>query len=77
MKDFPLFYEQLWRGWCFQLCARDRQRDPNTLPPYLTKLACPIADDQGILGDLWLARPPEESMPLTPKTLNFAEFTEL
>lgn len=61
MRDFPLFYEQLWRGWCFQLCARDRQRDPDTLPPYLTKLACPIADDQGILGDLWLARPPEES----------------
>ncbi|MCJ2542422.1 PAS domain-containing sensor histidine kinase [Thermostichus vulcanus] len=61
MQDFPFIYEQLWRGWSFQLCDLDRTRDPEISPPYLTKLACPIADDQGILGDLWLARPISES----------------
>ncbi|MCF2970158.1 PAS domain S-box protein [Synechococcus sp. Nb3U1] len=64
MEDFPFIYEQLWRGWCFQICDRDRPRDPETSPPYLTKLACPITDDQddqGIIGDLWLARFPSES----------------
>ncbi|MEN9223816.1 MAG: ATP-binding protein, partial [Thermostichus sp. BF3_bins_97] len=61
MEDFPFIYEQLWRGWCFQICDRDRPRDPKQPPPFLTKLACPLADDQGIIGDLWLARSPSES----------------
>ncbi len=61
MEDYPLIYEQLWRGWCFQLCDRDRPRDPEYSLPYLTKLACPITDDNGIIGDLWLARFPSES----------------
>ncbi|MEN9241618.1 MAG: PAS domain S-box protein [Thermostichus sp. DG02_3_bins_51] len=61
IEDFPFIYEQLWRGWCFQICDLDRSRNPAYSPPYLTKLACPIIDDQGIIGDLWLARDPFES----------------
>lgn len=50
MSDFPPGYQQLLQGKYFQFC-------PFAVAPHednTAKLACPIQDDQGILGDLWL-----------------------
>jgi signal transduction histidine kinase/FixJ family two-component response regulator len=50
MSDFPEIYDQLLRGWHFQFCSLlpHPERGP------VSMLVCPIADDQGVLGDLWL-----------------------
>ncbi|MBW4520008.1 MAG: GAF domain-containing protein [Scytolyngbya sp. HA4215-MV1] len=50
ITDFPIFYEQLYQGQCFQFCE---------IFPYLNRgeeaiLACPVFDNQQILGDLRL-----------------------
>jgi len=53
MADFPELYEPLLKGEYFQFCSildnpvRDRA----------SMLACPIQDNQGVLGDLWLLSP--------------------
>ncbi|MBD1911750.1 PAS domain S-box protein [Leptolyngbya sp. FACHB-8] len=53
MADFPEIYEPLLQGQHFQFCSildnpvRDR----------VSMLACPIQDNQGVLGDLWLISP--------------------
>lgn len=53
MADFPELYEPLLQGQYFQFCSildnpvRDR----------VSMLACPIQDNQGVLGDLWLISP--------------------
>ncbi len=49
IANFPEIYEPLLQGQCFQFCpiakpVRNR----------VAILACPIFDDQGVLGDLWL-----------------------
>ena len=50
MSDFPPGYHQLLQGKYFQFCPfAAASYEDNT-----AKLACPIQDDQGILGDLWL-----------------------
>lgn len=55
MDQFPAKYGQLLQGICFQFCGfpdapyADERRSSAVL-------ACPIADDQQILGDLWLFR---------------------
>ncbi|HEY9782727.1 MAG TPA: PAS domain S-box protein [Leptolyngbyaceae cyanobacterium] len=50
MADFPIGYCQLRQGEYFQFC----EITPDTVRSQVAILACPIADDQGVLGDLWL-----------------------
>ncbi|EKQ68622.1 PAS domain S-box [Leptolyngbyaceae cyanobacterium JSC-12] len=50
MDNFPEGYRQLIQGQYFQFCSLV----PNPLRGYVAMLACPILDDQGVLGDLWL-----------------------
>jgi PAS domain S-box-containing protein len=53
MATFPESYHQLLQGVCFQFC---RIADPTRY----TILACPIADQHGVLGDLWLFKSASE-----------------
>ncbi|MBW4652141.1 MAG: PAS domain S-box protein [Kaiparowitsia implicata GSE-PSE-MK54-09C] len=55
MSSLPETYRQLLQGQYFQFCELDA-----TSPRHLTILACPIVDEQGVLGDLWLFKPPHE-----------------
>jgi signal transduction histidine kinase/FixJ family two-component response regulator len=50
MSDFPEIYNQLLQGWHFQFCSLL----PHPWRGQMSMLVCPIADDQGVLGDLWL-----------------------
>lgn len=52
---FPELYEQLFRGEYFQFCSLL----PNPTQGRVAMLACPIFDDQGVLGDLWLVHQPD------------------
>jgi len=55
MADFPEGYGQLLQGQYFQFC----ELVPSVRGP-VAVLACPIFDDQGVLGDLWLFKPRNE-----------------
>ncbi|MDJ1185041.1 GAF domain-containing sensor histidine kinase [Roseofilum casamattae] len=50
LAKFPELYQQLLRGQFFQFCSLL----PNPERGRSAMLACPIFDDQGVLGDLWL-----------------------
>jgi len=50
MTDFPDGYRQLLQGQYFQFC----EITPDVVRSQVAILACPIVDDQGVLGDLWL-----------------------
>lgn len=50
MEAFPEVYHQLLAGQYFQFCSRE----PNPVRGPVSMLACPILDDRGVLGDLWL-----------------------
>ena len=50
MARFPEIYGQLLEGEYFQFCSIV----PSPVRGHVAMLACPIADDRGILGDLWL-----------------------
>lgn len=50
MRGFPEIYDQLLQGQTFQFCSTS----PNPVRGPVAMLACPIFDDQGVLGDLWL-----------------------
>lgn len=50
MEAFPEVYDQLLSGEYFQFCSME----PNPDRGYVAMLACPILDDRGVLGDLWL-----------------------
>ncbi len=50
MADVPDVYRQLLQGQHFQYC--DLTLDP--IRSQLAVLSCPIVDDRGVLGDLWL-----------------------
>ncbi|MDX2243934.1 MAG: PAS domain-containing protein [Leptolyngbyaceae cyanobacterium bins.302] len=50
MDNFPEGYRQLIQGQHFQFCSLI----PNPLRGHVAMLACPIVDDKGVLGDLWL-----------------------
>ncbi|MDJ0703311.1 MAG: MASE1 domain-containing protein [Leptolyngbyaceae cyanobacterium MO_188.B28] len=52
MADYPELYDQLLQGRHFQFCSTA----PNPVRGHVTMLACPILDDQGVLGDLWLVK---------------------
>ncbi len=51
MKQFPQEYTQLLAGVHFQLCKHHCEHQ------WETAFACPIVDDQDVLGDLWLFKP--------------------
>lgn len=46
----PELYDQLLQGHYFQFCSLV----PNLERGLVAMLACPIEDDQGVIGDLWL-----------------------
>jgi signal transduction histidine kinase len=50
MGDYPELYKQLLQGEYFQFCSIN----PSPVRGRVTMLACPIFDNEGILGDLWL-----------------------
>lgn len=50
MADFPDVYRQLLQGGCLQFC----EIGSKPFLPQGTRLACPIFDNRGVLGDLWL-----------------------
>lgn len=56
MSTFPEGYRQLLQGESFQFCELDLNSTR-----HVTILACPIADDQGVLGDLWLFKPQQDA----------------
>lgn len=55
MGNLPEKYRQLLQGEYFQFCKT--KIDSNR---HLAILAYPLSDDQGVLGDLWLFKQPEE-----------------
>lgn len=50
MSNFPEIYDQLLHGQYFQFCSLL----PHPSRGRVAMLCCPIFDDQGVLGDLWL-----------------------
>ncbi|MGF1460932.1 MAG: GAF domain-containing protein [Leptolyngbyaceae cyanobacterium] len=50
MEAFPEVYHQLLAGQYFQFCSKE----PNPVRGHVAMFACPIRDDRGVLGDLWL-----------------------
>ncbi|MBW4470353.1 MAG: GAF domain-containing protein [Stenomitos rutilans HA7619-LM2] len=55
MNNFTEGYHQLLHGQYFQFCSLL----PNSHRGRVVMLACPIVDDQRVLGDLWLVNPSE------------------
>jgi signal transduction histidine kinase len=58
ISDFPELYQQLFQKTSLQLVDPIPQFNPQEIP--VTRLACPIFDDRGIIGNLWGLRPPGE-----------------
>ena len=50
MANFPELYRQLLQNQYFQFCSIV----PHPKRGRVAMLACPIADEQGVMGDLWL-----------------------
>ena len=57
IANFPEVYQQLLDGQYFQFCSIT----PNPIRGRVAMLACPIWDDQGVLGDLWLINQPDHA----------------
>lgn len=57
--NFPELYSQLLQGQYVQFC-RMTSDWPRPLAHAALVLACPIVDDQGAIGDIWLFKPPQE-----------------
>lgn len=55
MGNFPEIYGQLQEGYYFQFCSLI----PNPVRGRVAMLACPIFDNKGVLGDLWLIDRPD------------------
>ncbi len=58
IADFPELYRQLLQQIPIQLVEKIPQFNPQGIQ--VTRLACPIFDDRGIIGNLWGLRPPGE-----------------
>lgn len=58
IADFPELYRQLLQKIPIQLVEKIPQFNPQGIQ--VTRLACPIFDDRGIIGNLWGLRPPGE-----------------
>ena len=56
MESLAEVYDWLLREQCFQFC-QIRSSQPRLLSKQHAILACPMVDDQGVIGDLWLFRP--------------------
>jgi PAS domain S-box-containing protein len=56
MRTLPAAYRQLLQGEYCQFCEIDQNSTR-----HLTILACPIVDDQDVIGDLWLFKPQQDS----------------
>lgn len=56
MQDFPVGYKQLLQGQYFQFCSLTLSWQ---VPAAI--LACPIFDDRGAIGDLWLFKQPDKA----------------
>lgn len=50
-------YDQLLNGECFQFCSLS----PNPERGMVAMLACPILDDQAVIGDLWAIHSPDHA----------------
>ena len=60
MEDLAEIYDWLLREQCFQFC-RTHSNQPRLLRKQHAILACPMVDDQGVIGDLWLFRPADDA----------------
>ncbi|MEO0925365.1 MAG: GAF domain-containing sensor histidine kinase [Cyanobacteria bacterium J06643_13] len=58
VADFPELEQQLWHQQSLQFV--EFASEFNSLKPKGTMLVCPIFDDRGIMGNLWLLRPPKK-----------------
>ena len=58
VNDFPELYQQLLQKTPLQLVEPLPHFNPQGIQ--VTRLACPIFDDRGIIGNLWGLRPPAE-----------------
>ena len=58
VNDFPELYRQLLQKTPLQLVEPLPQFNPQGIQ--VTRLACPIFDERGIIGNLWGLRPPTE-----------------
>jgi signal transduction histidine kinase/DNA-binding response OmpR family regulator len=58
MVNYPDIYQSLLKNCSVQLCYIYPKRFRKT-EETLTILACPVFDDQGVIGDLWLFKPAE------------------
>lgn len=65
MATLPETYRQLLQGEYFQFCELAQCELAQNATRHLTILACPIFDDQGVLGDLWLFKPQQDSFSKT------------
>jgi PAS domain S-box-containing protein len=62
MSDYPELYAQVAQDHPLQFCPLES--DTHILRPgleYSTVLLCPLRDEQGIMGDMWLFKPSEQS----------------
>ena len=58
IDEFPELYQQLLQKNSLQLVESIPQSSPQGIQ--VTRLACPIFDDRGVMGNLWGLRPPNE-----------------
>ena len=58
IADFPELYHQLLQKNPLQLVETIPQFNPSGIQ--VNRLACPIFDDRGIIGNLWGLKPPEQ-----------------
>ena len=58
IEDYPELYAQLLQKNPIQLVEKTPQFNPQGIK--VTRLACPIFDEGGIIGNLWGLRPPED-----------------
>lgn len=56
MASFAAVYEQLLQNQSSQFCIL-----ASNIREEVTVLACPMMDNQGVLGDLWLFKPPAQA----------------
>ena len=66
MAEHPDIYPQLLKGQYFQGCRISLP--PESIRNYkrqFSVLACPLMDDQGVIGDIWLYKPKESCFEKT------------
>lgn len=67
MDDHPQLYQQLLEGQCFQFCKLHPTKR------WVISLACPILDDQGVIGDLWLFRQAQDESVFTDAEIRLTQ----